>query len=133
MTPEDHEALNRKMKEEFEQMAKQKGVSSSSGNYKMMAESLVNGSQKSAALQLNEFAEGFLHMASDSNDFKNALKWSATAIKLAESPVHWKTYSLLLQKAGRNSDARKAMRKAIRLARSLDESTEEYKNLLRNI
>ncbi len=99
----------------------------------MMLKSLENATEKAAAFQLNEFAEGFLLMNAGTEDLKSALKWSASAVKLYETPGHWKTYALLRNKLGRKSDAKKVLKKTIREARESDEDIQEYRDLLNSI
>ena len=133
LKPEVYTERNSKMMEDFEKTAESRGLSPSSGNYKMMQQSLVNGAEKAAAFQLNEFAEGFLLMSKEKDDLLTALKWSASAIKLNGTAANWKTYALLLNKLGRKGDARKALRKAAKVARKSEEDPEEYKKLLKEI
>lgn len=93
------------------------GVSVSSPRFLAGLAALEGGSKRAASFQLNEFAYGFLKMTNSQAELKNALKWSAYAIKLLETPANWQTYALLLNKTRREKDAKKAIKRAVKLAK----------------
>jgi thiol-disulfide isomerase/thioredoxin len=117
----------------FEKAAVEKGISSSSSRYKMMLNGLKDGASKSASFQLNEFAWGYFEMASEEQDLKNAIKWSAYSIKLAETPANWETYAFLLKKIGRKKDANKALKQALKLGKKSGVETETIKKAYQKI
>ncbi|AWW00722.1 thioredoxin family protein [Arcticibacterium luteifluviistationis] len=119
--------------EAFKNTAKEKGISESSGRYQMMLAGLENGAAKAASFQLNDFARGYYEMASDDMDFKNAIKWSAFAIKLDETAANWETYAFLLKKVGRTRDAKKAMKQAMKMAKKDNLETDTLKAAFKNI
>jgi thiol-disulfide isomerase/thioredoxin len=126
-TPEDFKMQSAETIKDFEENASEKGISSSSGQYKMMLEGLKDGASKSASFQLNEFAWGYYEMAIEVQDLKNAIKWSAYSIKLAETPANWETYAFLLKKVGRKNDAKKAIKQSVKLAKKSGIETESLK------
>ncbi|WP_341228385.1 thioredoxin family protein [uncultured Arcticibacterium sp.] len=130
---EDFEEHTKSTIEAFKVTAKEKGISESSGRYQMMLAGLENGASKAASFQLNDFARGYYEMASDEIDFKNAITWSAFAIKLDETPANWETYAFLLKKVGRTRDAKKAMKQAIKIAKKENLETVTLKQAFKNI
>ncbi|MFT5884757.1 MAG: thiol-disulfide isomerase/thioredoxin [Arcticibacterium sp.] len=118
---------------EFERTAEEKGISASSGRYKMMLAGLEKGASRAASFQLNDFARGYFEMATDEMDLKNAIKWSAYSIKLEETAANWETYSFLLKKVDRKRDAKKAMKQAIRMAKRAGLETEILKRVYKKI
>jgi thioredoxin-related protein len=130
---EEREEQNKQMLADFERNAELRRVSPSSGQYKMMRDNFELAAEKMAAFQLNEFAEGYLLMASYENDLQNALKWAISAVTLYETPGHRKTQALLLQKLGRRSEAKKVLRKAIKLAEGDNETVTEYQKLYKKM
>lgn len=119
--------------EAFKATAKEKGISESSGRYQMMLAGLENGASKAASFQLNDFARGYYEMATDDMDFKNAITWSAFAIKLDETTANWETYAFLLKKVGRSRDAKKAMKQAMKMAKKNNLETDSLKEAFKNI
>jgi thiol-disulfide isomerase/thioredoxin len=132
-SPKDFEQQTALTIKEFERSAEEKGISSSSGQYKMMREGLEKGASKSASFQLNEFARVYYELAEEDIDIKNAIKWSAYSIKLAETPANWETYAFLLKKSGRKKDAKKAMKQAVKLAKQEGIETESFKKKYQKI
>lgn len=132
-TMEDFEEHTRSTIEAFKQTAKEKGISESSGRFKMMLAGLENGAAKAASYQLNDFVRGYYEMANDDMDFKNAIKWSAFAIKLNETAANWETYAFLLKKVGRIRDAKKAMKQALKMAKKNNLETASLKAAFKNI
>jgi thiol-disulfide isomerase/thioredoxin len=126
-TPEDFANQTAETFKDFKKAAAGKGISTSSGRYKMMLDGLKDVATKSASFQLNEFAWGYFDMASEEQDLKNAIKWSAYSIKLTENPANWETYAFLLKKIGRKKDAQKALKQAVRLGRKSGVETESIK------
>jgi hypothetical protein len=126
-SPKDFEQQTALTIKEFERAAEEKGISSSSGQYKMMLEGLKDGASKSASFQLNEFARVYHELATEEIDLKNATKWSAYSIKLSETPANWETYAFILKKVGRKKDSKKALKQAVKLAKKTGLDTESYK------
>lgn len=115
----------------FRENALENGLSPTSQRYQTAIQTIEGGSKRAASYQLNEFAYGFLEMTNSPAELKNALRWSAYAVKLLETPANWQTYALILQKLGRGKDAKKALKRAIKLAKKEGGDTKVLKNSLK--
>lgn len=133
MSEEDFKQKNEETLENFKSTAELRGITTSSGQYQVILESLKNSAKKSAAFQLNEFAWGYHQMTDDVKQLNHAIRWSAYSIKLYETPANWETYAFLLKKVGRKHDARKAMKQAIRLAKKQGVDPETLKEAFQKI
>ena len=115
MTEAEYHAMDNELQKQILLRAEDAGISFT--DERVQKELKRINSKRNAAKQLNEFAMGFWEMTNQKAELQNALKWSAAALKLHEAPSLWETYSLLLEKLGRQKDASKAMKYAAKLSK----------------
>ena len=133
MSDDDFEKRNEEILEQFKSNAQFKGVSEEAPQYQIIKESLRNSAKKSASFQLNEFAWGYYQMTEDKPQLNHAIRWSAYAIRLYETPANWETYAFLLKKVGRKRDAKRAMKQAVKLAQKQGVDTQTLKQAYQKI
>jgi thiol-disulfide isomerase/thioredoxin len=112
---------------------KEKQLDENSTQYKMIYENLKDGALKSTAYQLNEYAWGYVQMINNRKDLEEALKWSARAIELVETPANLDTFANLQYKLGRKKEALKTQKEAIKLAKKSRGNTSELNETLKNM
>lgn len=117
LSPEDYAQKTQENIQAFKQIAIEKGLLENSPEYKAMYAGASAGAAKLASYQLNDFARGYWQMTDQKNELSIALKWAAYAVKLEGSPANWETYAYLLKKLGRNSEAKKAMKRSLKQAK----------------
>jgi hypothetical protein len=118
---------------DFKEGAKIRNIDEKNPQFQMALENLTDNAQKSTAFQLNEYAWGYVQMISNPKDLEDALKWSEKAIFLSESPINLDTYAHLLSKLGRKKEAKKAEKKAIKLAKKEGSDTKDLEQTLKDI
>lgn len=126
--PESFDELDQQKIEQVKVDAFRNGVSDTSPRLQAAIASIEGSSRRAASFQLNEFAYGFYQMTNSPAELKDALKWSAYAIKLLETPTNWQTYALILKKLGRGGDAKKAIKRSIKLAKKEGVDTKSIQN-----
>lgn len=119
--------------EKMYEALKEKQLDETSNQYKMIYENLKDGALKSTAYQLNEYAWGYVQMIDNRKDLEEALKWSARAIELVETPANLDTYANLQYKLGQKSQAIKTQKQAIKLAKKSGGNTSELEETLKNM
>jgi thiol-disulfide isomerase/thioredoxin len=112
---------------------KEKQLDETSTQYKMIYENLKDGATKSTAYQLNEYAWGYVQMIESRKDLEEALKWSARAIELVETPANLDTYANIQYKLGHKKEAIKTQKQAIKLAKKSHGNTGELDETLKNM
>ncbi len=112
---------------------KEKNLDESSTQYKMIYENLKDGAMKSTAYQLNEYAWGYVQMINNKKDLEEAMKWSARAKELIETPANLDTYANLQYKLGQKKDALKTQKQAIKMAKKMGGKTSELNETLKNM
>lgn len=115
------------------QALKEKNLDENSPQYLMMYESLKDGAKKATAFQLNEYAWGYVQMIDNRRDLEEALKWSARAVELIESPTNLDTYANLQYKLGDKKLALKTQKKAIKIAKKLKDDTTELEETFKSM
>lgn len=112
---------------------KEKNLDENSPQYLMMHESLKDGAKKATAFQLNEYAWGYVQMIDNRRDLEEALKWSARAVELIDSPANLDTYANLQYKIGDKKSALKTQKQAIKAAKKMKGDTKELEETLKSI